>query len=947
MKAIFVFCFCFIVSIISAQLQYKSFHFTSDDGLPCNSIYAVCEDQNGNIVLGTDNGLSVFDGNDFINFNVKDGLVNPYIVGVCSDQDGTIWLINYKGNLQKFQQNKIIDTKVFTGYNNQIFAAKNRLFLYTMQNRKVNNIFPFMAVDRKTLQTVAIQNHANPQLIAPPILNQNNEEIKLIDGHLVYKNYNITVSNDIKFIHKVIFRKNDVCVLDEKYLFIIDFSSKIINKIKLPTPLSENPIFKYDFIVDQQQNCWLNVQGQGIFVLKNNIWQSINKSLGLNPADNANFLYCDTRGRMWIATNQNGLFCIPSASAENIRFDNEENYFDGFALSQNKKSLFVATKFCLFAYHNDAFSLLQKSNAAVRIENFEGTPVTYNAQQHSPKWNQDLGLLSISGKHLIKKGKNKFYVLAGNASINVFENGSSVIQSLRLKISENEVIKQIVGYKNEYYFNNSKKIDIRSFDLDYIYKKRDLKFTIKGYIEDFVFVRDTMWIAANNAVYKVFQEKIVDSITQINDAKIDNIHKIVQIENDVFLCAGNGLFMISRNKNRVLNKYNFLPNNEVYNVTIFENKLFVATKDGLAKLDLNLIRQKTQKPKLSFFYNDFESLKIKQIEKTVAIAAAQNSFQIHFKIQNFNAVKNQMVQYHIDDSNWITITNKTISFETISYGKHSILVRAKDVNSDWETKSILVYRNYPFFLKWWFILLVVILTVILLKIVFDRVQRNKNNKLQVINSRKNKIIELRQSALSAMMNPHFVFNSLNAVQYFVNSNQKEQASEHIGKLSRLVRLFLSQAAAPYISLDDEIKRLKLYVSLEQTRFENFDFEVHLDPAIDAFKVQIPNMILQPFIENAVLHGVSYLKDNSGKIDLSFQLQQNVLTITIADNGFGLDSNKPKNDQHISKGIAIITERIEILQEFYPDNIFSVSQQNAFDDPLRKGHKVVFKITLLN
>lgn len=945
MKAILVFCLCFSVSIISAQLRYKSFHFTSDDGLPCNSIYSICENNNGNIVLGTDNGLSIFDGNDFTNFNVKDGLNNPYIVGVCSDQNGTIWMINYKGILQKFQKNKIIDTNVFTGYSNQIFAVNNQLFIYTMQNRKVNNAFPFFAIDTKTLQTVAIQSQSNQQAIAPPILNQNNDEIKFIDRHLLYKKYNITLSSDIKFIHKVIFRKNDVCVLDENYLFFIDFSGKILHKIKLPTPLSKNPIFKYDFILDQQQNCWLNIQGHGIFVLKNNIWQSIYKSLGLNFGDNANFLYCDTHGRIWIATNQNGLFCIPNTQAENIRFDNEENYFDGFALSLHKKSLFIATKFCLFSYQNDTFRLLQKSNTAVRIENFEGIPVTYSAQHHRPKWNQDLGLLSISGKHLIKKDKNKFYVLVGNSSLNVVDNNGMIMKLLQSKMPQNEQIKQIVGYKNEYYFNNSKKIDVCSFDGDYFYKKRNLKFKIKGYIEDFVFVGDTMWIAANNAVYKVFQEKIVDSIRQINDAKIDNIHKIVQIGNDVFLCAGNGLFMVSRNKNRVLNKYNFLPNNEVYNVAVFQNKLFVATKDGLAKLDVNLILQKTQKPKISFFCDDFKSLKIDQIEKIVAIAAAQKSLQIFLKIQNFNAAKNQLVEYKIDDSNWITITNKTISFETISYGKHTILVRAKDVNSDWAIASIAVYRNFPFFLTWWFVLLVLIGATFLLKRIFDSVQRNKNNKLQLINTRKNKIIELRQSALSAMMNPHFIFNSLNAVQYFVNSNQKERASEHIGKLSRLVRLFLSQAAAPYISLDDEIKRLKLYVSLEQTRFDNFDFQVNVDDTIDVVAIQIPNMILQPFIENAVLHGVSHLKDKSGKIDLSFQLQQNVLTITIADNGFGIDSNKLKNDAHISKGIAIITERIKILQESYPEKIFSIVQQNAFANTDRKGHKVVFEVTV--
>ena len=108
MKAFLYFLICFSFAISKAQIQYKFNLFTTDDGLPSNTIYGITQDNSGNIVLGTDNGLSIFNGNEFKNFNVQDGLVNPYIVSVSNDEFDNIWLINYGAKLQKFENNKII-----------------------------------------------------------------------------------------------------------------------------------------------------------------------------------------------------------------------------------------------------------------------------------------------------------------------------------------------------------------------------------------------------------------------------------------------------------------------------------------------------------------------------------------------------------------------------------------------------------------------------------------------------------------------------------------------------------------------------------------------------------------------------------------------------------------------------------------------------------------------
>lgn len=945
MKSIFLILFTTVfLSFSNAQIQYKFNHFTTDDGLPTNSIYCITENNNGEIILGTDNGLTFFNGNNFKTLNVKDGLINPYIVWVSVDEKGVIWFINYGEKLQKYENNKIQNTTIFSEYYTQIIETKDKFFLYTLQNRYANKCYTYNEVSKSDWKVTKSKNFKIPKKIAPPILVQNKKEIQVLNNHLIYNKYKVPIPNEVKFVHKVVFTKNDVWVLEENFLFSIDFNGVILKKIKLPQSLSVNPIYKNDFIVDPQNNCWLSIQSKGLFILKNNNWNSISENLGLNTTENINFLYCDRKGKIWIATNENGLFCIPNTLITAFRFKNKENYFNGFAHSKNKKTLFVSSKFRLYSYKNETLNLLQNSSLEIKIGNYNKVPILYLPINEPIHWDTKLQLLKVTGKILLKNEKDKHYVFAGNSSINISIKGKYDCRSINSKIEKKEKIKQIILHQNEYYFNNSEKINIRTFDDHFIYKKRDLKFKIKGYIEDFIFIKDTMWIAANNSVYRVYKEKIIDRITQVNNVNIDVIHKIKPIGEAVYLCANNGLFKISSNGNLVLNKYNFLPNNDVYNVALFNNELLVATKDGLGKINNLLLQKKSDKPIFDVFYYDS---KIKKLE----IPSYQNLVKIKLAIQNYNSPKNQIIQYKINTTEWTNSQSTTVDFQSLSYGKNILIFRVKDVNSDWATNRIQINRAFPFYLKWWFILVVNILVVGLIYFIYrHQIAKIKHNKQQEIITN-NKVAELRQSALSAMMNPHFVFNSLNAIQYFVNSNQKEKSSEHLGKLARLVRLFLSHASEPFISLEDEIKRLKIYLELEKVRFNNFDFNFNIDDKIDINQIKIPNMIVQPFIENAILHGVSHLKENDGKIDLNFRLKKEVLTIEIIDNGYGITHTSPKmstpnNASHISKGIVIINERMEILQQSYPEKVFIITQQDAFPDAIRKGHKVIIVVTIL-
>nr|WP_315153930.1 histidine kinase [uncultured Flavobacterium sp.] len=932
----------FLVFIGNAQVQYKNFHFTTDEGLPSNTIYGITEDNSGNIVLGTENGLTFFDGNEFKTVNVKEGLINPNIVAVANDNDGTIWFINYGDRLQKLQNNKIINTSVFCEYYNQILITKKSLFLYTTQAINKNNGYTNIELLKQKGLKINADTLVKIKKMAAPVLAQNNEEIHYKDNCILYNEYKVPVPNQVKLLHKVIFRKNDVCILDEFNLFIVDFKGKILNSIKLPQPLSEKRFFKYDFIVDHQENCWLNIQGKGLFILKNKQWVSLQKSLGLKIDDNINFLFCDTKGRLWIATNTKGLFCIPSSLIETIYIENKENNFIGFATALDMQTLFIASNFNLYSYKNQQFNLLEETSIPLKIDNFNNNPVCYFPYFQTLSSDKKMkSLQGILGRQLLKKEGEKYFSLFGMSGIVIHEKKNSAVKVHYIlnKVPTNEKIRKVIYYKKNYYFNNSGNINIRTFDDNFIYTTRNLNLNLKGTIRDFIFIKDTMWVATNDVIYKVFNEKTVDSITQINGVKPNNLQKIKLIGNDKYLCAGNGLFVLSKNGNRVLNKFNFLPSNDVNNVALFQNNLFIATSDGLGKINNEIINKKAVQPILNIFYNNHSTVAINTTPEV-------ESIDLQLKIQNFYSSKNQLVQYKTDNSFWANCNENSIIIPVQSYGKHAITIRAKDINSDWTVKTVTINRAFPFYFKWWFISITIVLLIGVLYWIYRlKIAKIKQKQQQEI-AISNKIIELRQNALSALMNPHFLFNSLSSIQYFINSNQTQKSSDYLGKLARLARLFLLHASDSFINLEEEINRLKIYIELEQVRFNNFKFNLYIDQKIDLSTTKIPNMIVQPFIENAILHGISHLVELDGIITLNFFIENQLLTIEVVDNGYGIDKYRIKKNSHISKGIDIIKERIKILQQSYPEKLFSIKQESVFPNQDRKGHKVTIKVTIL-
>jgi LytS/YehU family sensor histidine kinase len=188
----------------------------------------------------------------------------------------------------------------------------------------------------------------------------------------------------------------------------------------------------------------------------------------------------------------------------------------------------------------------------------------------------------------------------------------------------------------------------------------------------------------------------------------------------------------------------------------------------------------------------------------------------------------------------------------------------------------------------------------------------------------NQQAELEMKALRAQMNPHFIFNCLNSINRFIIQNDAEKAADYLTKFAKLIRLVLEKSGHSFIPLSEELECLKLYMDLEALRFENpFIYEIKTD-GLNQEMVMVPSLLIQPFVENAIWHGLSPGQNHTGKITINLRLGNKVLYCEISDNGIGLSGSaalKDKNRENKkSLGIELTRNRLNLADSLHPGKL---------------------------
>jgi ligand-binding sensor domain-containing protein/anti-sigma regulatory factor (Ser/Thr protein kinase) len=364
-------------------------------------------------------------------------------------------------------------------------------------------------------------------------------------------------------------------------------------------------------------------------------------------------------------------------------------------------------------------------------------------------------------------------------------------------------------------------------------------------------------------------------------------------------------------------------------------------------------------PSLFHFGRKQKNLQINEVQvngKNVDWSAAafvrqmkhyQNKVLVRFGLLDFTEQERINYYYRLEglDTTWTkTDLPGEVTFSALQPGSYSLHLKATDLSgSSVEGQSLLKFRILPPFWKtWWFYAMIAIIIIAVAWILIHQRIRSIKTRLAI----RQQLTELEGRALRAQMNPHFIFNALNAIQECIVTQKIDEAYEYLSRFSKLLRLVLNNSEKNLISLSSELEVMRLYLSLEALRFrQSFSWEIELDEDLDTEEIKAPPMLLQPYIENAIWHGLRH-KEGNQQLFIRIKEYENALLVEIEDNGVGRDKaakikrKKIGAEQFDSKGTALAKHRMEILSGQY-----AVDINERTEDVIRNGEIAGTKVSI--
>lgn len=384
-----------------------------------------------------------------------------------------------------------------------------------------------------------------------------------------------------------------------------------------------------------------------------------------------------------------------------------------------------------------------------------------------------------------------------------------------------------------------------------------------------------------------------------------------------------------------------LPSNQVNDVTEIDHEIWIATDKGL-------VRYRPVSAPIGMPRPVFEQLVVNGKSQPISVSMKfpyyKNNFSIGFFALHFRSEGNIRYRYRLlgSNSNYTYSNSRLVNYANLGAGAYTFEVQAQNEDQQWSEPARWSFAIHPAWWRTWWFRSTAMLALIGAVWAW---YRNRLRDLRHENALSNKIRDLESAALRAQMNPHFIFNCLSSIQHFIVENDVDAATRYLARFARLVRLALHGSVDGCHTLGEEIEMLENYLALEQLRFEGkFTYEIQVDENLDPDEITIPPMLVQPFIENALVHG---LKSKTGKgiIHIGFTKSNNALMVTITDNGPGLSPTANITESaHKSIGMTLTQRRLEILSGKQGKESFAIENITG-PDGIIAGCRVVLGIPM--
>ncbi len=701
------------------------------------------------------------------------------------------------------------------------------------------------------------------------------------------------------------------------------------------------PIKEFDFLKniafhylteDMQGNLWLSTRKGLSFINSRAIGSKTITNQELDFYDKVSFLAKDSKGGIWGLGIQGHLFEITDDEElklysrhplgnlmTDMQFDSDDN-------------LWIASDYLVILLNE---TLIKRSSGKDYREEFILKP-RLGAYKEI--------VFTKDGKPLVSTGKGAYHINANLKldSTKFFKNGRFYSAACDIDdtfwLSGNQGVKHFDKTGKELIIENHKGHNIFNFPTNNIL------------IGD----NKQLWITVNSlGLYHLNRGKI-DSIPELNNVLIHSLY--LDEIGSLWVACNKGIYKIY-NVNpdnfsygiKGFTNVNGLASNNVTDVITKGSNIYAATDNGLSILKDTSWSYNEKDWSLHFSKIEVNGIKI-PIDEPIDLAYHENNISIVFECLDYSDMEYLSYEYKLKGANksWVDTKSNEKEFSSLSPGDYTFMIRRKQM----EQSSIL---ELPFKINepWWntnlakltLFCLMLLFSFLLIRYFTIRIRKKSDAQLLM----KIKFAELELNSLQAQMNPHFIFNALQSIQDFILSHDPRTANKYLSKFSKLMRLFLESSREKYIKLNEELDLLQLYIELEQLRFEDkFQYKLNLDEKLEEQLIEIPSMLIQPFVENAINHGLLYNEDD-GKLEISFMFDDNRLICIVEDNGIGREKAyeiKTRSTlSYKSRGMQLVKERLKVLNVVGNQNI-DINIEDLYDDErISNGTRVTIKILL--
>ena len=959
--------------LLSSSNYAQQFHFRNyslSEGLAQSQVYALCQSKNGTIWMGTrGGGLSAFDGIRFSNFTTQDGLSDNYILSLAEDANGKLWIGTNNGicfyNGRKFETVALPDSGTIV-IECMLLQSAAGMLIGTQKGiyRKRGGKFEPYKHDNNYLNkdiSCLYNDHRNRIWVG------NEKGISCINGNAI-THYGIQEGMPGESVRCITEDAGGTIWVGTYGQGIAWITARGIRKITsakvLPDPIVQT------LHRDAQNRIWIGTQeaGAGFWSPSDSLFRYLNERDGLSN-NHVRCILDDYWGNIWLGTSGGG---VSKYFGQQFTHFDQRSGLPGrnvYALAEDSSgAVWVSTSaggLCRVEGNqvkdlsrSDKFPTVKSKKLFTDLQNrlwigTEGQGIYLYDGNEFRHFGRENGLSGNWIRDILQDAAGTIWVaLAGGGIVRMTEENSQfTIRKYGLEegLAEDRINALVQDKSGRIWFATaSKGIGFIQNDSIYSFSTKDGLSSQK--IRSLTLSANSMvWIGTADrgicAVEMRAGKPVFTKISTQQGLTSDNMY-LLCFDKEGRLWAGSekGLDRLIFNASGEVEEIKHFGNAEGFsgietsqNAVLADKKsnLWFGTINGVTRFNPSLTEINKKAPLLQlrdirlFFkplpetpYASFWE-RLSEQSDTLDLPYNQNHLSFDFFGVNHRNPEQVHYQWKLEglDESWTPAGfQHSVTYSNLQPGAYTFMYRAANEDGVWsEAQKVHFHIHPPVWKRWWFIALVAFFLTGMFWLYFRwRVRRIKRKSQEAQEKLKleTDVLKLEQKALQLQMNPHFIFNALNSIQALIGTQDEKTARYYLSKFSRLMRQILESSREPVISLEMEISILENYLSIEQfSHGAPFHWKISTAEDMNTSTIGILPMLIHPFVENAVIHGV-IPRGAAGNIEIHFGRLQNQLVVTVRDNGIGrkkaIERRSQQDQHHKSTALLVVQERLELL-----------------------------------